>query len=125
MVRTDAHELRPVAAEIILSQPGLGPILGARVLAEFGDDPYRYASAKARRTTQAPRRSPAPSARSRREPAKELPRLPARRPSFPGWLLLPGWPPSGDWPPSWDWPRCRGWPGLRAGRAGWAWPGIP
>src|SRR3712207_5877660 len=26
-------------AEIYLSQPGLGPILGARVLAEFGDDP--------------------------------------------------------------------------------------
>jgi transposase len=37
------------AAEIILSQPGLGPILGARVLAEFGDAPDRYASAKARK----------------------------------------------------------------------------
>jgi len=37
------------AAEIILSQPGLGPVLGARVLAEFGDDPHRYASAKARK----------------------------------------------------------------------------
>lgn len=37
------------AAEVILSQPGLGPILGARVLAEFGDDPHRYASAKARK----------------------------------------------------------------------------
>jgi hypothetical protein len=36
-------------AEIILSQPGLGHILGARVLAEFGDDPHRYASAKARK----------------------------------------------------------------------------
>jgi transposase len=36
-------------AEIILSQPGLGPILGARVLAEFGDDPARYADAKARK----------------------------------------------------------------------------
>jgi transposase len=36
-------------AEIILSQPGLGPILGARVLAEFGDDPDRYTSAKARK----------------------------------------------------------------------------
>ena len=35
------------AAEIILSQPGLGPVLGARVLAESGDDPGRYASAKA------------------------------------------------------------------------------
>ena len=33
------------AAEIILSQPGLGPILGARALAEFGDTDDRYASA--------------------------------------------------------------------------------
>ncbi|MFI7644433.1 IS110 family transposase [Nonomuraea sp. NPDC049400] len=37
------------AAEIIVSQPGLGAILGARVLAEFGDDRRRYASAKARK----------------------------------------------------------------------------
>ena len=37
------------AAEVILSQPGLGLVLGARVLAEFGDDPHRYASAKARK----------------------------------------------------------------------------
>jgi transposase len=36
-------------AEIYLSQPGLGPVLGARVLAEFGDDPDRYADAKSRK----------------------------------------------------------------------------
>jgi transposase len=36
-------------AEIYLSQPGLGTILGARVLGEFGDDPHRYASSKARK----------------------------------------------------------------------------
>src|SRR3954464_15736343 len=36
-------------AEILTSQPGLGPILGARVLAEFGADPTRYADAKARK----------------------------------------------------------------------------
>jgi transposase len=36
-------------AEIYRSQPGLGLILGARVLAEFGDDPDRYADAKARK----------------------------------------------------------------------------
>jgi hypothetical protein len=36
-------------AEIVTSQPGLGPVLGARVLAEFGDDPDRYADAKARK----------------------------------------------------------------------------
>ncbi|MFD9591717.1 transposase [Kitasatospora sp. NPDC059973] len=34
---------------MIRSQPGLGPILSARVLAELGDDPHRYASAKARK----------------------------------------------------------------------------
>ena len=36
-------------AEIYRSQPGLGLILGARVLAEFGDDPGRYVDAKARK----------------------------------------------------------------------------
>ena len=36
-------------AEIIMSQPGLGAITGARVLAEFGDDPRRYRNGKARR----------------------------------------------------------------------------
>lgn len=36
-------------AEIYLSQPGLGTILGARVLAEMGDDPERYADARARK----------------------------------------------------------------------------
>jgi transposase len=36
-------------AEIMTSQPGLGPVLGARVLAEFGDDRSRYVDAKARK----------------------------------------------------------------------------
>jgi transposase len=36
-------------AEIYLSQPGLGAVLGARVLAEFGDDTTRYADARARK----------------------------------------------------------------------------
>ena len=36
-------------AEVYLSQPGLGPVLGARVLGEFGDDPHRYATGKARK----------------------------------------------------------------------------
>ena len=35
--------------EIYRSQPGLGMILGARVLAEFGDDPDRYPDARSRR----------------------------------------------------------------------------
>jgi transposase len=36
-------------AEIYSSLPGLGAILGARILGEFGDDPNRYADAKARK----------------------------------------------------------------------------
>lgn len=36
-------------AEIYLSQPGLGEILAARVLGEFGDDERRYATAKHRK----------------------------------------------------------------------------
>jgi transposase len=36
-------------AEIYTSQPGLGTILAARVLGEFGDDPHRYSDAKARK----------------------------------------------------------------------------
>jgi transposase len=43
------HFGRHPDAEIILSQPGLGQVLGARVLAEFGDDPHRYRDGKARR----------------------------------------------------------------------------
>lgn len=36
-------------AKIIQSLPGLGMTLGARVLAEFGDDPNRYVDAKSRK----------------------------------------------------------------------------
>jgi transposase len=36
-------------AEILRSLPGLGPILGALVLGEFGDDPTRYRDARSRR----------------------------------------------------------------------------
>ncbi len=38
-------------ADTYLSLPGLGVILGARVLGEFGDDPNRYTTAKSRKTT--------------------------------------------------------------------------
>jgi len=47
--QVEAYFGRHPDAEIVLSQPGLGPILGARVLAEFGDEHGRYASAKARK----------------------------------------------------------------------------
>jgi Transposase IS116/IS110/IS902 family/Transposase len=36
-------------AEIVRSLPGLGLVLGARVVAEFGDDPTRYANPRARK----------------------------------------------------------------------------
>jgi Transposase/Transposase IS116/IS110/IS902 family len=45
---TSAFAAHPDAG-IVQSQPGLGMVLGARVLAEFGDDPDRYANAKARK----------------------------------------------------------------------------
>jgi hypothetical protein len=44
----DRFEQHPDAA-IYRSLPGLGDVLGARVLGEFGDDPDRYANAKARK----------------------------------------------------------------------------
>jgi transposase len=47
--QVEAHFGQHPDAEIYLSQPGLGAITGARVLSEFGDDPCRYDSAKARR----------------------------------------------------------------------------
>jgi transposase len=47
--QVEEHFGRHPDAEIYRSQPGLGAVLGARVLAEFGDDPIRYADGKARR----------------------------------------------------------------------------
>jgi transposase len=46
---TSAFEIHP-DAEILRSLPGLGVVLGARVLAEFGDDPTRYHHPPARKT---------------------------------------------------------------------------
>ena len=43
-----SFEEHPDAA-IYLSMPGMGTVLGARVLGEFGDDPERFVSAKSRR----------------------------------------------------------------------------
>ena len=45
---TRAFEAHP-DAEILRSLPGLGVVLGARVLAEQGDDPARYPNPKARK----------------------------------------------------------------------------
>ena len=45
---TDQFSAHPDAA-IVRSQPGLGVVLGARLLGEFGDAPHRYATAKGRK----------------------------------------------------------------------------
>jgi hypothetical protein len=50
--QVEAHFGEHPAVEIHRSQSGLGDILGVRVLGEFGDDPHRYADARARRTTR-------------------------------------------------------------------------
>jgi len=47
--QVEAHFGQHPDAEVYLSQPGIGAVLGARVLAEFGDAPDRYADAKARK----------------------------------------------------------------------------
>jgi transposase len=47
--QVEAHFGRHPDAEIYRSQPGLGELLGARVLGEFGDDPERYDGARARK----------------------------------------------------------------------------
>ena len=44
----DRFDVHP-DAEVVRSLPGLGTILGARVLGEFGDDPNRYSDARARK----------------------------------------------------------------------------
>ena len=43
-----AAPTRDPQAGVRLSQPGLGVVLAARVLGEFGDDPARYQTAKGR-----------------------------------------------------------------------------
>jgi hypothetical protein len=47
--QVEAHFGRHPDAEIYRSQPGLGQVLAARVLGEFGDDPQRYTGARARK----------------------------------------------------------------------------
>ena len=49
-VVVESHFGQHPDAEIYASQPGLGVILAARVLGEFGDDPHRYIDAKARKS---------------------------------------------------------------------------
>ncbi len=44
--QVSAHFGQPPDAEVYSSQPGLGPVLAARVLADFGDDAEPYADVK-------------------------------------------------------------------------------
>jgi Transposase len=59
---TESFNQHPDAG-IITSFPAPGPIAGARVLAETGDDRSRFADAKGLKGSPAPRPSPAPPAR--------------------------------------------------------------
>lgn len=47
--QVDTHFREHPDAGIYLSQPGIGDVNGPRILAEFGDDPDRYVSARARK----------------------------------------------------------------------------
>jgi transposase len=47
--QVEAHFGQHPDTEVYLSQPGIGAILGARVLAEFGDAPDRYTDARSRK----------------------------------------------------------------------------
>jgi hypothetical protein len=60
-----AHFGRHRDAEIYASQPGLGTILAARVLGEFGDDRTATSTPRHANATPAPHPSPAPQARRR------------------------------------------------------------
>jgi transposase len=62
--------------ERYLSLPGLGTVLGARILGEFGDDPHHYADGKGRRNyagtspiTRASGKSPGRAGSLRPQPA--------------------------------------------------------
>lgn len=44
----EAYARHPHAV-IVSSRPGVGPVLGSRLISEFGDDPGRYPTAAARR----------------------------------------------------------------------------
>ena len=77
---TASFEAHP-DTEIYRSLPGLGVVLGARVMAEFGDDRDRYKSLRRARTSPARRRS-----RKRREDAR---RCCAGSPAITGWPMPP------------------------------------
>jgi Transposase IS116/IS110/IS902 family len=87
--QVEAHFRGHPDAEIIVSQPGLGPILGARVLAEFGDDPTRYACAKARKNYAATSPITRQSGKKKTVMAPVRPQRPAPRRTRTAGLLSP------------------------------------
>ncbi len=69
-------------ADIYTSLPGLGVILGARILGEFGDDPHRYADAKGRKAYAGTAPSPEPPDQTgRARPVRPQPPPRRRRPA--------------------------------------------
>ena len=74
-----AHFGQHPDAEIYLSQPGLGPVVGARVPGEFGDAPHRYASGKARKNYAAPSPITRASGKKKMVIAQVHPQRPAHR----------------------------------------------
>jgi transposase len=60
----DEHYGQHPDAEILRSLPGVGVVLGARVLGEFGDDPTRFADAPSRRAYAGSAPTPEPRAKS-------------------------------------------------------------
>ena len=82
-------------AEILRSLPGLGVVLGARVLAEFGDDRTRYQDARARRCYAGTAPITRATSAASRPPAS---RPPAPGPPAPAMSSWPACPATGGWP---------------------------
>ena len=119
--QVEAHFGQHPDAEIYTSQPGLGTILGARVLAEFGTIPPATPTPRPARTTPAPARSPDSPARRRSSPpgtctttgcwtrsaSRPCPRSADRRGRGPtttssgpaAWATVP---PCASWPTAWS-----------------------
>jgi transposase len=67
-----AHFEQHPDAEILDSLPGLGLVLGARVLGEYGDDPTRWPDAASRRNYAGTAPITRASGRSRTVPARHI-----------------------------------------------------
>jgi hypothetical protein len=89
--QVEAHFGQHPDAEIYLSQPGLGVVLGARVLAEFGDSTTRYCDARARKNYAGTSRQPTDAAWATRP---DLPRAGPQGEFRPGLVAVTA-PPAG------------------------------